>query len=83
MAEDFRNEARKSALKVGQIFFGAPQDGLDCLVWDLSKSGAMIELDQHATPPDTFRLISPGLSLNQRCEVIWRSDLKIGVKFAD
>ncbi|WP_267422747.1 PilZ domain-containing protein [Methylobacterium sp. GC_Met_2] len=83
MAEDFRDEPRKPALKAGQISFGAPQDSLDCLVWDLSKSGAMIEVDLHSSPPDTFRLLSAGLSLNQRCEVIWRSDRKIGVKFVD
>lgn len=83
MAEAFRDEPRRRALKTGEILFGGPEESRDCLVWDISKSGAMIEVDGDPTTPDTFRLRSSGLSLNQRCDVIWRSDQKIGVKFAD
>ncbi|MDP4005124.1 PilZ domain-containing protein [Methylobacterium sp. NEAU K] len=81
MAEERRNEPRSHALKTGQLAFGHPQEHCDCLVWDIARSGAMIELEPDMTAPETFRLISTGLSLNQLCEVVWRDGQKLGLKF--
>jgi hypothetical protein len=81
VAEDRRSEPRSHALKTGQVSFGDPQECCDCLVWDIARSGAMIEVAPDTKLPEEFRLISTGLSLNQLCEVVWREDRKIGVKF--
>lgn len=77
-----RDELRRAALKTGQIYFGDPQERRDCLVWDLKKSGAMIEVTSDAGPLQTLRLISAALYVNQLCEVVWRDGRKIGLKFA-
>lgn len=81
MAEELRNETRSAALKTGQIFFGDPQECRDCIVWDIAKSGAMIEADLGEISLVRLRLNSKALYLNQLCEVVWREDRKIGLKF--
>ncbi|MGH1574312.1 PilZ domain-containing protein [Methylobacterium sp. P31] len=81
MSEERRNDPRNPALMAGQIAFGDPPGCCDCLVWDIARSGAMIEVEDDMPPPEQFRLISTGLALNQLCEVVWREDRKVGVKF--
>jgi hypothetical protein len=81
VSEERRSEPRTHALKSGQIVFGEPQERQDCLVWDLGKSGAMIEVEPEVSIPEEFRLISAGLALSQICEVIWRDGRKIVVRF--
>jgi hypothetical protein len=81
VAEDRRGEPRSHALKTGQVSFGDPQECCDCLVWDIARSGAMIEVEPGTNPPEEFRLISTGLSLNQLCEIVWRDGRKIGLRF--
>jgi hypothetical protein len=75
------SELRPRALKRGELFFSGTPGSCDCLVWDINRDGAMIQVDPDATPPDRFRLVSGGLFLNQLCEVIWRNGQSIGVKF--
>lgn len=82
MAGERRIFERRIALKTGHILFGPDQDFCDCLVWDLTKSGAMIEIGPETNLPTEFRLISDGLYLNQLCRVIWRDGRKLGLKFA-
>ncbi|MBP1180031.1 PilZ domain-containing protein [Methylobacterium sp. PvR107] len=81
MPDELRDVPRSHALKTGEIFFGEQQERCDCLVWDISKSGAMIEVDLDAEAPETLRLISSGLALDQLCKVIWRDGRKVGLKF--
>lgn len=81
MAEDLRNQPRSLALKTGHIFFGDTQDGCDCLVWNICRHGALIEVERETIPPEEFRFILMGLSLNQLCEVVWRDGRRVGVKF--
>jgi hypothetical protein len=64
------------------VLFGDPQDFCDCLVWDLGRSAATIEIGPDTALPTAFRLVSEGLRLDERCLVIWREDRKLGLKFA-
>ncbi|QGY02346.1 hypothetical protein MMSR116_11020 [Methylobacterium mesophilicum SR1.6/6] len=82
MAEHRRFERHGSALETGRILFGEPQDFCDCLVSDLGRSIATIEIGPDTALPGTFRLISEGLRLDERCLVLWREDRKLGLKFA-
>jgi hypothetical protein len=82
MAEDRRFERHGSTLETGKVLFGDPQDFCDCLVWDLGRSAATIEIGPDTALPAAFRLVSEGLRLDERCLVIWREDRKLGLKFA-
>lgn len=81
MAEIFARPPRKAALKTGRIFFGEKQECRDCLVWDLDKTGAMIEVEPGTIIPTVLRLISEGLYLDQSCEVVWRDGRKLELTF--
>lgn len=81
MPNELRDVPRSHALKTGEIFFGEPLECRDCLVWDISRTGAMIEVELDAAAPEKMRLISSGLALDQFCKVIWRDGRKVGLKF--
>lgn len=81
MAERNKEDARQTALKTGQIYFGDPEECHDCLVWDLGKAGAMIEVEPQIMPFGLLRLVSTGLYINQRCRVAWQRGRKIELIF--
>ncbi len=82
MPNERRVTTRGTALKTGHILFGPDQDFCDCLIWDLTKSGAMIETGPETNLPAEFQLISERLYLNKTCLVIWRAGRKLGLKFS-
>ncbi len=76
-----RRERRGNAFMTGTVALG---DGraLDCLVWDLSGYGALIEVEPQCVLPEASRLTSAGLQLDRRFRVVWRSGRKAGIEFA-
>jgi hypothetical protein len=53
-----------------------------CTIVDVSSNGAKLALKQPMTPPDSFVLVlSKNGGVRRRCEVTWRSDESIGVRF--
>lgn len=81
MPYSFRDRTWRAALKTGEIFFDNNIESLDCLVWEIGKFGALIEVKRQSEIPDIFRLISTALFLNEDCEVLWREGRKIELKF--
>ncbi|AWN41401.1 hypothetical protein [Methylobacterium durans] len=57
-------------------------DGLECLVWELTVDGAIIEIEPQAVAPNLFRLQSPALALDETCRVTHREGRKLTVRFA-
>lgn len=53
----------------------------DCVVRDLSITGAAIEVINPANIPKSFVLVMPDDGLQLPCLVVWRSQFRIGVKF--
>ncbi|SEO27428.1 hypothetical protein SAMN02799625_02866 [Methylobacterium sp. UNC300MFChir4.1] len=82
MAGNRMEEAWRPAFKTGQIFFGHPQECCDCLIWELRTSGARIEVQPEAVPPQAVRLVSIALLLNQPCEVVAREGRTIELRFS-
>lgn len=82
MAGNRIEEAWRPAFKTGQIFFGHPQECCDCLIWELRTSGARIEVQPEAVPPQAVRLVSIALLLNQACEVVAREGRTIELRFS-
>jgi PilZ domain-containing protein len=54
---------------------------VDCVVRDLSITGAAIEVANPASIPKSFVLVVPDDGLQLSCEVVWRRQFRIGVKF--
>ena len=73
-----RRADRLRTFKGGSILFGSAP-GVDCIIRNMSKSGACLEVQ--APVADTFSLLIKPELLKRTCEVAWRSANRIGVRF--
>jgi hypothetical protein len=54
---------------------------VDCMLHDISSTGARIWVENPGLVPDYFKLRIPGAPLVPRCRVRWRSNNEIGFEF--
>jgi hypothetical protein len=66
----------------GCVLFEEKQHFCACLVWDVAKKFAMIEVGPDTVLPSEFRLISDKLFLDRMCKVIWCHGRQLGIRFA-
>ena len=53
-----------------------------CTVCNISARGAQLSLAVTDDFPDEFNLVlSKGGAVRRRCEVVWRNDARVGVRF--
>jgi hypothetical protein len=76
---EHRKAARRKVTKAGKIAFG--RANLTCVVRDLSRTGAAIEVPNPASLPDKFKLILEMESASRPCVVVWRKARRVGVRF--
>ncbi len=74
-----RVQNRRKTLGNGVIYFAGGSCAMDCVILDLSESGARIR-PADATCPDEFLLYSKEINWVS-CEVMWRQKHFIGVRF--
>jgi len=67
-------------LVAGKIVWNKVSSVLDCIVRNVSKGGAMMEVWGALTVPDEFELRWDNNT--QRCIVVWRVLGRVSVKFA-
>jgi hypothetical protein len=77
---EHRSDPRRRTLKAGTITFNRGA-GIDCLVRNLSATGACLELESPVGVPNAFTLVVSTDNLQRPCHVAWRSARRIGVKF--
>ena len=80
MTDEHRRSLRHRTFKGGSISHanGAP---IECIVRNLSTTGACLEVSGPAVMPDTFKLIIRPEIITRSCEVAWRTPQRIGVHF--
>ena len=81
-ASERRAERRYAAMTRAKITFGEPVAELECVVRNISLSGALLVMRSTAPVPDVFSLSSiyhPSLP----CRVAWRTTRRLGVQFGD
>lgn len=81
MPDERRRQPRRNGFKTGSIFVGDRSNEVDCLVWNLSDFGALVEIETGTELPSHFRLIASSLLIDRECKIIWRDGRKIGVAF--
>lgn len=81
MPDDRRRQLRRDGFKTGSIFVGDDPNEVDCLVWNLSDFGALLEVQTSTELPNQFQLVSASLFIDRLCTTIWRDGRKIGVAF--
>ena len=77
---DRRLALRRKILKAGRTFW-PNGDSSACLVYNLSQSGAQLEI--RGPLPNVFDLVIEGDTWRRSCAVVWRKDNRAGVKFQD
>jgi hypothetical protein len=82
-AENRRRAARVRALKNGTIVFNNGYSTYDCVIRNLSATGAMLVLSGGFAVPDTFELRMDAPQPPHRCAVRWRGADRMGVSFDD
>jgi hypothetical protein len=75
-----RRASRLHVLRTATIKF---VDGgtMNCLVRNLSSTGAALEVSNQAGLPERFILVVPGDGLHRPCRTVWRKEHRIGVTF--
>ena len=82
MAEDERrNSARQRTVMRGCIYYDKRSAAADCLVRDVSDSGARLELSANVVIPDLIELYIPKREETHHARVLWRHDNEIGVAY--
>ena len=79
--EDRRRDDRRDTHAAGCIMLDQDSRSVFCLVHNLSRSGAKLEVVQPLDPPDTFLLTIDGEPGTVRAEVVWRDGFMTGVRF--
>ena len=77
-----KREVRKSLRQPGWITLDGGFAARQCVVQDLSNSGARITIDDPNTLPAKLRLaFARDARTGRKCEVVWRRGKSVGVKF--
>ncbi len=77
--EEKRSGQRMRVLKAGKIAFGGAT--IDCTIRNMSKSGALLEVESPLGIPHHFVLVIPADQTSRLCRRIWASERRIGVLF--
>ncbi|KST57746.1 pilus assembly protein PilZ [Methylobacterium sp. GXS13] len=80
---DHRRETRQRVFLKGRIVFNNGSSSFDCLVRDLSGSGAGLVLSDATTLPQVFDLYIPQKDRTYRASLCWRREDGIGVVFEE
>ena len=77
-----KREVRKSLGQAAWITLEGGFAARQCMVQDISSSGAKITIDDAVTLPATVRLaFARDARTGHRCQVVWRRGRSAGVKF--
>jgi hypothetical protein len=76
--QDRRRAPRRKMWKSGRIFW-PNGDSSDCIVRNLSESGA--QLERLGPVPNRFDLVVDGQGWRAPCSVVWRDENRVGVIF--
>ena len=79
--DDGRVAPRRRMLKSGKIAYSDRHVTIGCTVRDMSATGARLRVEGSVTAPDTFELLIALDGLEANCQVVWRREADIGVRF--
>ena len=77
---DKRRAPRLRTLKGGSIIFGLAA-AVDCVVRNMSETGAALDVESPVGIPDEFTLLIKPEFTKRNCKVAWRSAKRLGVEF--
>jgi len=78
-----RSERRRRVYRRARIVFNNGYAVFDCIVRNVSGGGAMLEVETLLGIPRAFRIVMSHDRKARSCRVIWRTEKRMGVAFAD
>jgi hypothetical protein len=78
-----RNATRHKSLLRGCIYFNHRRSATDCLIRDISESGARLVFSAAVAIPDVVDLYIPQKEQTLRARVQWRHGEEVGVAFEE
>ena len=78
---DRRGGERKPVYKKAKFFLDHLNASVECIVLDVSRSGARLRVDDNLALPDEFDLLLSYQGERQRVRVRWRRQKELGVEF--
>ncbi len=81
MSMEQRKQPRLRVFLKGRIQFNNSSSSIDCLVRDMSPTGARLVLSETATLPAKFDLYIPQKERTYRATLCWRREDGVGVTF--
>ena len=82
MSPEFRKSKRRYVHHGARLICSDGSALGECVMADLSATGARLQVTQPATLPDEFiLLLSHTGQLHRKCSVTWRAETEVGVKF--
>lgn len=81
MGSEIRRDVRKRTFLRGRIVYNAGAASMDCIIRDLSESGARLELSETSALPEVFDLYVQTKDATFRSTMCWRRGGEVGVTF--
>ena len=78
-----RAEVRKRCFMAATISFNKGLTACPCVIRNLSRSGARIDVNSAVSLPTFFHLYIPSQQKQLYAELKWRSDSEAGIEFCD
>jgi hypothetical protein len=78
---DQRDEIRRRTLLVGKIVYGQDNQVTDCIIRDLTESGARVAVSSPGSIPDKLTLVESKNFSAYEARVAWRRDKLLGLSF--
>src|SRR6185437_4286255 len=66
----------------GKIIFNNKRSVIDCLIRDLSDSGACLQINSAIGIPEQFELQIYGTRNLRSCRMAWVTDTRLGIEFS-
>lgn len=76
-----RSEPRRRVARSATISAHDAPSPVPCVVLDISNGGARLDVHHSASIPQRFRLVIDLEGTERTCEVVWRRENSVGVKF--
>jgi hypothetical protein len=82
LASDKRTTPRRRVLKEGKIVFSNGNFVIDCIIDNLSETGAHLRLQGRPFVPGDFYLVEISRSVVHKAVIVRRTDKGLGIRFA-
>jgi hypothetical protein len=82
-AQNLRSSERIRAFLRAQIIFNNRMSTIDCIIKNISPTGARIALNDSLTVPTEFEIYIPQRGRSHHARLVWRDKDAIGVDFVD